>query len=114
MTLEEWRAKKLPPDFDQRRGRCYELAAKCSIDLGLTHAHLVVHGVVRWQESEPFPHAWVVLSDGRCYDPVLDQIYEATEFATLFRPVEKRRFNRRDVTERTIAMLATGQDFSSW
>jgi hypothetical protein len=56
-------------------------------------------------------HAWVVtLANGRVYDPVLDQWYDADQYATTWGAVEQSRYYRTDA----IRLLLTEGHYGPW
>ncbi len=75
-----------------RQGRCYELAGKGIIKDGADEWALV-HGTLQTPNLGPMPHAWCERR-GFVYDPVLDSVYDATEYAARWQAVVHARYDR--------------------
>jgi hypothetical protein len=59
----------------KRQGRCYELAMTAAVrqtKLRVVHGRILIHG-------HRLGHAWVLLPDGRAYDPVKDRFLAGQE-----------------------------------
>ena len=103
----------------KRKGRCYELTVKAltSDDPEAVGARLV-HGTVSaalGRMNHPYPwirmdHAWIVLADGRIYDPVLDKYFTASEFKKKVLAVAKRTYTRRQLVD----MVANSGHSGPW
>jgi hypothetical protein len=72
-----------------RQGRCYELAGYAVMST-LVDA-VLVHGTIRIPGSSdpaaPYEHAWVVLADGRVWDPTQARLLGAGLFWCVLQPV---------------------------
>jgi len=82
--------------MEERLGNCYELAAKGLLLMGegslllskidLPRPSHLVHGSWHGQGAPArIKHAWVVLSDGRIWEPITALIYDADKFNTYCR-----------------------------
>jgi hypothetical protein len=67
--------------FQQRRGRCYELAG-FAVAFGAAGPHSrLIHGSwVGPVPKERIGHAWVRLPDGRIWEPIRARIYASSDF----------------------------------
>lgn len=67
--------------FAQRRNRCYELAGY-AVAFGTAPAEsLLVHGSWTGPVSKNrIGHAWVILPDGRVWEPIRHRIYDRADF----------------------------------
>jgi len=83
----------------KRDGRCYALANKIMLEPGADQFTLV-HGIVRGPRDTRIDHAWVMLPDGRLYDPVENAYFStAGEYAERYKAVIVRMFTRLDACE---------------
>lgn len=108
--------------LDHRLGRCYELAAKAftgwemfntyrgSHDSNLPAPTTLVHGT--WQGPEPvrIGHAWVVLADGRIWEPITALICDPVLFHAYSRDEEERTYG---ATRTRVHMIRSGH-FGPW
>lgn len=69
--------------FDDRAGRCYELAAAAIAWGAAGETATLVHGTIR-SATPParIPHAWLLLDDGTLWEPVTANVYQADEWVT--------------------------------
>jgi hypothetical protein len=69
----------------KRKGRCYyELAFKVTLDEPDADGFTLVHGRVRGTAGGSTGHAWIILDDGRVYDPVLDRYFDPAVYADTY------------------------------
>lgn len=98
--------------YDGRKGRCYELAGRAVINLGLQGWRTqLVHGVFG---PYRMPHAWVTfrLPDGTRYvwDAVIDSVMDARQSAEVMRWVEWVRYGPVD----TARLLDRTENWGPW
>lgn len=109
----DYTGTRLP--FDERLGNCYELAATAFMDYYFNHAGVdkalvmeargvpvpttLVHGT--WSSPEtrehPIAHAWVVLSDGRIWEPISALIFDAEKFYSFCEPHDMETYAEHEV-----------------
>lgn len=73
------------PSMSARLTRCYELAGKTFLNYepksDSTNPMWLIHGTWHGPKApERIPHAWVVLTDGRIWEPITACIYHAETF----------------------------------
>ena len=91
-----------------RIGRCYELSGRIAIARDNV---VLIHGTVDSPKIGRIGHAWVLTpSNGRIYDPVLDQWYGAARYKATWSALEEARYYRTDA----IRMLLTEGHFGPW
>lgn len=93
-----------------RQGRCFELAGKFIL-ADESKTSVLVHGTVDAGRSKmPIEHAWIVLEDGRIYEPVEDTFFSAEQFTSTRRPNDETRFSYAEA----LIGLATVKNWGPW
>ena len=82
----------------KRQGRCYELAYKVLMDEPDVPGLLLVHGTVVEVRTR-ISHAWLMLPDGRAYDPVLKRYFSAREYVGRFEAIADRSYTPKEAAE---------------
>lgn len=85
---------KYADSFEERLSRCYELAARF---VQRDPNAVLVHGSIQGFGNPRIGHAWVELSDGRRYDPVLDDYFDAAVHEAFFNVEEYERYSHDEV-----------------
>jgi hypothetical protein len=114
MTIADLVECRIPYDerglsATERVGNCYRLAAKVVAYGGDSDA-VLVHGMISTEGGGPNEHAWVELSNGNCYDAVLDLEVTADAYERLFGAVATSRYDRVGVFVR----LCDDQTWGPW
>jgi hypothetical protein len=90
-----------PEQFDQRLGRCYELAAKLVAYQpdAQRFGWLLVHGTIHGPKvyHEPLGHAWIDIGNDRIWEVVLDETYEFDEFFDRYRAQQHGAYTVQEV-----------------
>jgi hypothetical protein len=107
--------------FSARVSRCYEIAAKgagndalVSEDShpGVPPPEMLIHG--RWSSpvtrDRPIPHAWVLLADGRIWEPITALICDPVLFARFTQALSKSIYPQQQVP---LNMLRAGH-YGPW
>jgi hypothetical protein len=65
----------------KRHGRCYELAGLAMLYERGSEEFVLAHGKVNFADGPDgrMAHAWIILPDGRVYDPVLNKYYASQD-----------------------------------
>jgi hypothetical protein len=95
----------------KRRGRCYELAATAMLDEPEADHWKLVHGAV-WAHIlvQYMDHAWIALPDGRVYDPVFHEYFEAQRYAERYHAIPAHKYSR----EGMVAHMNRTGHYGSW
>lgn len=67
--------------FDQRIGRCYELAGHAVLSRSVPEGTMLVHG--SWHgpyATRRIGHAWLVLPDGNIWEPITMEVFTPDDF----------------------------------
>jgi hypothetical protein len=83
----------------KRNGRCYELALKAMLDEPGADRFMLAHGRVSMIPNSTrhdcfMDHAWIILDDGRIYDPVLNAYMQRSQFESRYRAELKRSYSK--------------------
>ena len=97
----------LSQDFRERLGQCYVLSGRYVID---HEGSTLVHGSIQGMGNPRINHAWVMMSSGKVYDPVLDQEFEPEAWKALFNAVETDRYDR----EGTMVTVLRERNWGPW
>lgn len=114
----------LSRDLHDRMGLCYELAltafsgwAKFSErmfsrnEVSLLPAPVaVVHGTIVTGDSRPLKHAWVILEDGRMWEPVTGLICDPVLFMAGNEAVVERSYDRTEASR----LMLRHQHYGPW
>ena len=93
-----------------RQGRCYELSWRYLLFDERFEDWALVHGTVVSPigNGDAIGHAWLKCArDGTIYDPVLDLVMGATEYAAKYRAIEVACYNRIKAAAAALAEKAT-------
>lgn len=70
--------------FNERLGFCYVLAGRKILD----HPNaLLVHGSVQGDDKPRIHHAWIIIEDGRIWEPVTNQVFNPMLWEYTFNPM---------------------------
>lgn len=82
--------------FQERLGRCYELAGKyVAFD---NHEATLVHGTIQGAGNPPLDHAWAELPNGDVWEPTTNTVWPGPAFKAFFHPVPRVRYSAQEVT----------------
>lgn len=87
--------------FEQRLGRCYQLAAY-ALALGTAPEDAtLVHGAVKSlvPGTQTIDHAWLELADGTVWEPITRKFWHAQVWSDFARPRRTRRYSQMDVLD---------------
>jgi hypothetical protein len=101
-----------PPRLNvgRRSGRCFELAGRAQVSVDSTWT--LIHGRAALAATMPqllFAHAWLQKS-GYVYDPVLDRVLPAKDYALEYRVIVERRYS----AARASQMALSSQHWGPW
>lgn len=123
MVPSEFDESLVQSEYKQRLTRCYELAALAFVvatrvspedyvEHDLPFPETLVHGW--WSSPEtrqaPIAHAWVVLSDGRIWEPISSLIFDAAAFAEFTQPFDQVTYTLREA----IANMVRHDHYGRW
>jgi hypothetical protein len=84
-----------------RLGRCYEMAGAAVlwtlVDAVLVHGSIQQPGSI--ENPAPFMHAWVVLADGRVWEPTQGRLWDAKSFWSVMRPVVTKTYRHAELCD---------------
>jgi hypothetical protein len=84
----------------KRKGRCYELAMKVMLDEPGAEKFTLVHG--RVMTDREIGHAWIIVDDGRVYDPVLDRYFDPAKYADIYCATGEVSYTKKEAGQRCI------------
>jgi hypothetical protein len=95
----------------KRDGRCYELAwTALDLEPGGEHFRLVHGKVYNATLDVRMDHAWVVLPDGRVYDPVFNKYFPWRLYAKWYAAVAEVTYTRREA----MAAIVATRHYGPW
>jgi hypothetical protein len=88
----------------KRHGRCYELAGKAILYEPDAEKWQLAHGTV-WNDvlEVHMGHAWIVLEDGRIYDPVFHEYFDSQQFSERHAAKPERTYNKKEAIDHMTA-----------
>jgi hypothetical protein len=91
--------------YEQRRGRCYELAAYTQVWGTAPTGTLLLHGSMHGPDAdhERIGHAVLELPDGSTWEPILGDVYPPGVWAAYARWQTERQYSRRQ-TQRQLVL----------
>lgn len=103
--------------FEERLGRCYELAMKALYGIhpipdSLPEPLALVHGI--WSSPQtrdkPIEHAWVILTDQSVWEPITRSIYDSDMFYAYTEAQSDHIYN----TVKAKRLMLRHQHFGPW
>jgi hypothetical protein len=98
--------------FETRKGRCYELAA-LAVMLNQVSGARLVHGSIHNEFHSTIGrigHAWVLLPDGRVWEPIFGNVYEAESW----RNWSDFRIERVYPRHRAMRLMSKTEHYGPW
>ena len=102
---------RIPPLFEDRLGRCYELAAQFAMDNEQADP-VLVHGTIenpRLSTFGPLPHAWVKVGE-HVFEPASGELHDVYFFEQFYHPAV---FEEYDYPVMCRTLLAEG-NYGAW
>ena len=94
--------------YEERKGRCYELAGYAVVFGTAPAGSILVHGTMHgpYEDNERSGHAWVVLPGGRVWEPTLAEIHATVgDWVGYAAAIAERRYTEREARK---LIMATG------
>lgn len=109
MTSQGWVTPM--PGFEERRGRCYELAVKLATAMSLEGLRpTVVHGTIQQSpDAPPNPHAWVICVD-LLFDVVLGVVFPDEYYELVYGAAGREEYD----FVRLAAEMLRNSDYGPW
>jgi hypothetical protein len=99
-------------DFEDRRHRCYELAAYAIAFGDAPRNSMLVHGSIFNHEHSTehgrISHAWVAMPGGWVWEPITCLLYRSGEWSGFASPIAEYVYTRRAAQLRIMATMSYG------
>ena len=85
--------------YDDRKGRCYELAGYAVVFGTAPEGSVLVHGTMHgpYEDNERIGHAWVVLPNGQVWEPTLAEVHASIgAWVGYAAAIAERRYTERE------------------